>query len=337
MQGPSCVTTIVFTDIEGSSRLWEEEGDRMSGALVRHDAFARSAVEGNGGAIVKMTGDGMFATFDDPLDALRAALVLQQSLADPGATNGIPLRVRCGVHTGVVERRGDDTFGTTVNRAARIMSAAHGGQVLLSQAAVDGIGTRLESPCALRDLGRVRLRDLAKPEQVYQVLHPALRQDFPSLRSLESTPTNLPQQTTSFIGRERELAEAEGLLARSRLLTLLGMGGLGKTRLSLQIGADALDAYPDGVWFVDLAPIRDPALVPSAAAQVLGVREEPGRALVSTLCAQLTSRKLLLILDNCEHLLGACAKLADALLNGTPDVSILATSREALRIRGEQT
>ena len=337
MQGSSGVATILFTDIEGSTRLWDEEGERMSAALARHDALAREAVEQHHGVVVKMIGDGMHAAFVDPLDALRATLTLQHSLADPAATNGIALRVRCGVHTGVVERRGNDNFGTTVNRAARIMSAAHGGQVLLSQAAVDGIGTRLEPPVGLRDLGRVRLRDLATPEHVYQALHPQLRQDFPSLRSLESTPTNLPQQTTSFIGRQRELAEAKALLASTRLLTLLGMGGLGKTRLSLQVGADALDAYPDGVWFVDLAPIRDPSLVASAAAQVLGVREEPGRSLTQTLCAQLKQRKLLLILDNCEHLVSACASLADALLQSTPDVCILATSREALHIRGEQT
>jgi predicted ATPase/class 3 adenylate cyclase len=337
VQGSSSVVTILFTDIEGSTRLWEEEGERMSGALARHDALARTAVEGHRGVVVKMIGDGMHAAFDDPLDALHAALTLQRSLADPVATNGMALRSRCGLHTGLVERRGNDTFGSTVNRAARIMSAAHGGQVLLSQAAVDGIGTRLEPPVALRDLGRARLRDLATPEHVYQALHPQLRQDFPSLRSLETTPTNLPPQTTSFIGRQRELAEAKALLAGTRLLTLLGMGGLGKTRLSLQIGADALDAYPDGVWFVDLAPIRDPSLVASAAAQALGVREEPGRSLTQTLCAQLKQRKLLVILDNCEHLVSACASLADALLQGTPEICILATSREALHIRGEQT
>ncbi len=337
MQGSSSVATILFTDIEGSTRLWDQEGDRMSVALARHDALARMAVESHRGVVVKMIGDGMHAVFVDPLDALRAALTLQLSLADPAATNGIPLRVRCAVHTGAVERRGNDTFGSTVNRAARIMGTAHGGQLLLSQAALDEVGARLEPPVAFRDLGRVRLRDLATPEHVYQVLHPQLRQDFPSLRSLESTPTNLPQQTTSFVGRQRELAEARTLLAATRLLTLLGMGGLGKTRLSLQLGADALDAYPDGVWFVDLAPIRDPSLVASAAAQVLGVREEPGRSLAQTLCAQLKQRKLLLILDNCEHLVSACASLADALLTSTPDVCILATSREALHIRGEQT
>ena len=245
--------------------------------------------------------------------------------------------MRCGLHLGVVERRDDDLFGSPVNRAARIMSAAHGGQVLLSQAVVDQVGERLPPLVSLRDLGGVRLRDLAKSEHVYQLVYPGLREDFPALRSLEATPNNLPLQVTSFIGRERELAEIKRLLEDTRLLTLLGMGGLGKTRLSLQIAADVLENYPDGVWFVDLAPIKDPSLVPNAAAQVLGVREEPGKTLTQTLCEHVKDHKLLLVIDNCEHLVSACASLADALLLGAPGVRILATSREALHIRGEQT
>jgi predicted ATPase len=263
--------------------------------------------------------------------------MLQQSLEDPKATNGISFRVRYGLHLGIVERREDDLFGSPVNRAARVMKAAHGGQILLSQAVVDRVGECLPPPVSVRDLGSVRLRDLATSEHVYQLVHPDLRQDFPALRSLEATPNNLPQQVTSFIGRGRELAEIKELLESTRLLTLLGMGGLGKTRLSLQIGADVLEKYPDGVWFVDLAPIKDPSLVPNAAAQVLGLREEPGKSLTQTLCEHLKQHKLLFILDNCEHLVGACASLADALLHSGPDVRILATSREALHIRGEQT
>src|SRR5438876_3958303 len=308
----------------------------MSRALAGHDALSRAAVERNGGIVVKMTGDGMYAAFADPVDALNAALALQQSLEDPKATNGISFRVRYGLHLGIVERREDDLFGSPVNRAARIMKAAHGGQILISQAVVDRVGDSLPPPVSLRDLGSVRLRDLATSEHVYQLIHPELRQDFPALRSLEATPNNLPQQVTSFIGRERELAEGKALLDTTRLLTLLGMGGLGKTRLSLQIGADVLEKFPDGVWFVDLAPIRDPLLVPSAVAQVLGVHEEPIKSLTQTLCAHIRERKLLLILDNCEHLMDACASLVDALLRGTPDLRILATSREALHIRGEQ-
>src|SRR5438309_5409753 len=331
------VTTLLFTDIEGSTRLWEQEGDKMSLALAGHDMLSRVAVERNHGIVVKMTGDGMYAAFGDPLDALNAAVTLQQSLDDATATNGISFRVRYGLHLGVVERRDDDLFGSPVNRAARVMKAAHGGQILLSQAVYDRVGARLPSPVSLRDLGGVRLRDLATSEHVYQLVHPGLRQDFPALRSLEATPNNLPQQVTSFIGRERELADAKRLLEGTRLLTLLGMGGLGKTRLSLQIGADVLEKYPDGVWFVDLAPIRDPSLVPNAAAQVLGVHEEPGKSITQTLCAHVREHKLLFVLDNCEHLMSACANLADTLLQGAPQVRILATSREALHIPGEQT
>jgi len=329
--------TVLFTDIEGSTRLWEEQREMMSAALARHDAMSRAAVERNRGIVVKMTGDGMCAAFDDPVDALQATVTLLKSLHDPSATSGIRLRVRVGLHAGMIERRDDDVFGTPVNRAARIMKAAHGDQALVSQAIVDQVRDHLPRAVSLRDLGRVRLRDLATSEHVYQVVHPDIEQNFPPLRSLESTPNNLPQQVTSFIGRERELGEAKSLLERTRLLTLLGMGGLGKTRLSLQIAADLMETFPDGVWFVDLAPIRDPTLVPSVAAQVLAVRDEPGRPLVDTLCAHVRDRKLLIILDNCEHLVAASAHLANALLRSAPDVRILATSREALHIQGEQT
>jgi len=330
-------TTILFTDIEGSTRLWEEEPERMSQALAQHDAAARAAVEGNRGVVVKMTGDGLYAAFADPVDGLNAILMLQQSLADPAVTNGIPLPLRCGLHLGAVERRDNDYFGPPVNRTARIMGAAHGGQILLSQAVVDGLGTRLPAEVTLRDLGGIRLKDLTAPERVYQIVHPQLRQNFPALRSLEATPNNLPEQLTSFVGRELEIAEAKMLLKSARLLTLLGMGGLGKTRLSLQIAADELDAYPDGVWFLDLAPIRDPAFVQSVAAQTLGLQEEAGRPLAQTLCAHVKQRKLLMIFDNCEHVVSACANLAHALLRAAPELRTIATSREALRVPGEQT
>ena len=270
-------TTILFTDIEGSTLLWEQDGARMSQALAAHDALSRSAVERHRGRVVKMIGDGMQAVFDNALDALAATVDLQQALADPAATMGVHLRVRCGLHAGVVERRDNDYFGSSVNRAARIMGAAHGGQVLLSQAVVDCVRGALPAAISLCDLGKVRLKDLANPEHVYQVVHARLRQEFPALRSLEATPNNLPQQLTTFIGREHELAAAAQLLRSSRLLTLLGMGGIGKTRLALQIAADALDAYPDGVWLIDLAPIRDASLVASEVAQALSVQEEAAR------------------------------------------------------------
>ena len=191
---------VLFTDIEGSTRLWEQHPDRMAAALACHDALVRAVVGAHHGTVVKMIGDGAHAVFDDARDALLAALQLQQSVADPASTAGVTLKVRCGLHAGVVEQRDNDYFGSAVNRAARITSVAHGGQLLLSGVVADLVGERLPAQTSLRDLGSVRLRDLARPERVYQLLHPDLRQDFPALRSLEATPNNLPQQVTSFVG-----------------------------------------------------------------------------------------------------------------------------------------
>jgi predicted ATPase/class 3 adenylate cyclase len=331
------VTTFLFTDIEGSTRLWEQEPERMRPALAHHDAIVRSAVEAHRGIIVKMTGDGVHAAFDDPLDGVGATLQLQLAFADPAATHGIALRLRCGLHLGAVERRDNDFFGTAVNRTARIMAAAHGGQMLVSKGVADLVNDRLPAGVALRDLGAVRLRDLASPEHVYQVVHPRLRQEFPALRSLEATPNNLPRQVTSFVGRERELAEVKELLGKTRLLTLLGVGGLGKTRLSLQAAVDVMDDYPDGVWFVELASLTDPQLVPQAVASVLGVKEEAGRPVLEALMNYGKDRQLLLIVDNCEHLIQACAELATELLQSGPHVRILTSSREPLRAPGEMT
>jgi len=329
--------TFLFTDIEGSTRLWEQEPGRMQPALARHDALCRAVVEASHGTVVKMIGDGMYAAFDDPSDALRAALALQLSLVDPTATNGIPFRVRCGLHTGTVERRDNDYFGSAVNRAARIMGAAHGGQVLLSHAVADLVADRMPDGVALVDLGSVRLRDLANPQRVYQVIHPGLRQSFPALRSLEATPNNLPQQVTSFIGRERQLAETKALLGKTRLLTLLGAGGLGKTRLSLQVAADLIDNFADGVWLVELAPLADGQLVAQAVASALGVKEEAGHPVQEALAKYVKDRQLLLLLDNCEHVLHHCAALVTSLLQSGSHAKVLATSREPLREAGEAT
>ncbi len=328
--------TFLFTDIEGSTRLWEEDPERMRLALARHDAISRMAVESHSGTVVKMIGDGMYAAFDDPLNALAAAIDLQRGLADPAAANGVPLLVRCGLHAGMVEHRDNDFFGPPLNRAARIMSAAHGGQVLLSQAVFDGMGEILPAAVSLRDLGKVRLKDLSTPEHVYQVVHPDLRQEFPALRSLEATPNNLPQEATSFVGREIELAELKRLLAKTRLLTLTGSGGCGKTRLTLQVAADSLERFPDGAWLVELAPLADPGLVPRTVATVLGLREAHGKSIGQTLTDYLKDKHVLLLLDNCEHLLDACSQLADMLVRQCREVTIMASSREALGIDGEQ-
>lgn len=330
-------TTVLFTDIEGSTRLWEREPARMRSALAHHDALCGAAVEAHRGTVVKMTGDGVYAVFDDPSDALRATISLQSALVDPAATGGIALRVRCGLHAGVVERRGNDLFGGVVNRAARIMGAAHGGQVLLSKAVADLVGDRLPDGVALLDLGFVRLRDLAQAERVYQVVAPGLRRAFPALRSLEATPNNLPEQVTSFIGREQQLVESKSLLGKTRLLTLVGAGGLGKTRLSLQVAVDVIDDFPDGVWLVELAPLSDGGLVAQAVASALGVKEEAGSAVQDALRKYVEDRRLLLILDNCEHLLHACALVVRTLLESGPGVKVLASSREPLREAGETT
>jgi predicted ATPase/class 3 adenylate cyclase len=335
VKASSGVTTFLFTDIEGSTRLWDREHDRMQVALARHDAIVRAAVENNHGIVVKMSGDGAHGAFDDPLDALVATVQLQQGLADPAATHGVALRVRCGLHAGVTERRDNDFFGGTVNRAARIMSVAHGGQILLSQAVATLLGERLPPDTMLKELGTVRLRGLESPERVFQLVHPRLRQEFPALRSLEATPNNLPQHLSSFVGRERELAEIGKLLAGTRLLTLSGTGGLGKTRLTLHIAADVLDDFSDGVWFVELAPLSDARLVPQAAASALGVTEEAGRPVIEALVKLVADRKILLVLDNCEHLIDACAELAKRLLQAGPHLKILTSSREPLRIAGE--
>ena len=271
MHDPSAVTTFLFTDIEGSTRLWEQEPQRMRLALARHDAIARRAIRDHRGTIVKMTGDGVHAVFDDPRDAIAASLQLQLGVASPDATNGLELRVRCGVHVGVYERRDNDFFGSVVNRAARIMSAAHGGQVLVSQAVAALIEDRLPANVSLRDLGTVRLRDLATPERIYQLVHARLRQGFPALRTLEATPNNLSPQLTAFIGRDRELAEIKASLAKNRLLTLVGPGGIGKTRLSLQVAADVIDDYHDGAWPPN-SPIHFPMVCGSSSSQRLPMK-----------------------------------------------------------------
>jgi predicted ATPase/class 3 adenylate cyclase len=329
--------TFLFTDIEGSTSKWEEQPEQMAQAVGHHDALLRDAVLSHGGRIVKTTGDGIYAAFPTPAEGLSAVIEIQLALLDPAATAGMALRVRCGLHMGAVQSRDNDYFGSTINRTARIMNAAHGGQILVSQAVADAVKDALPQGVELRGLGTVRLKGLSTSEAVFQVVHAGLYQNFPALRELEATPNNLPQQLTSFVGRERERAEIEEMLGGTRLLTLLGMGGLGKTRLSLQVGTSVMDEYSDGVWFIDLQTIRDDSLVVSEAARVLGVREEPGRPLLQTLSAHLKTRKVMLIVDNCEQVIEACAELANAVLRGAPEVRIIATSRIALRVPGEQT
>lgn len=325
----------LFTDIEGSTRLWEQQPALMRSALAQHDALARATVQAQAGRVVKTTGDGLHAVFDQAAHALAAALSLLQQLADPAHTAGLPLALRCGLHLGADEARDDDFFGPDVNRAARVMAAAHGGQLLVSEAVALALAGQLPLGVGLRALGPVHLRDLAQPERLYQVLAPPLRTDFPPPRGLASVPHNLPQPLNRFIGRGDALAQVAGLCAEHRLVTLWGPGGMGKSRLSLQLGRELLDRFTDGVWLVELAPVQAADRVPQAVADALGVQEAPGQPLAEALARHLRERQLLLILDNCEHLRPAAAALAKQLLQGAPGLHILASSRELLHMAGE--
>jgi class 3 adenylate cyclase len=342
---PTGTVTFLFTDIEGSTRLWEQHPEAMEAALIRHDELAARIIQQHEGSLVKHRGEGdsLFAVFARAADAVAAALTLQQVLrAEPwpateGHPEGMPLQVRVALHTGDAAFRDGDYFGAAVNRCARLRAVAHGGQILLSSATQELVRDALPEEIRFQDLGEHRLRDLARPERVFQLLHPDLPADFPPLSSLNTLPNNLPQQVTSFIGREKEMAEVRRLLSTTRLLTLTGSGGTGKTRVSLQVAADLLEGDGDGVWLVELAPLADPSLVSQAVATALGVREEPGKPLSQTLVEFLKPKRLLLLLDNCEHLLSACAELAGLILRSCPGVQILATSREGLNIPGETT
>jgi predicted ATPase/class 3 adenylate cyclase len=338
MSLPSGTVTFLFTDIEGSTRLWERHPEAMRTALARHDALLRQAIESRGGHVFKTVGDAFCAVFSSAPDAARASLDAQRALhaADWDAVGAV--RVRMALHTGEADERGGDYFGPALNRVARLLAIGHGGQVLVSSAAEAAIHGALSAEASLRDWGSHRLKDLQEPEHVYQLCAPDLpAEEFPPLRSLQAFANNLPVQATSFIGRERDIAEIQRLLSSARLLTLNGAGGVGKTRLALQAAADLLETYGDGVWLVELAPLADPDLVPQTVAFALGVREEPGRPFTQTLADYLRNKKLLLLLDNCEHLVDACARLADTLLRSCPDLQILATSREALGVPGERT
>jgi predicted ATPase/class 3 adenylate cyclase len=331
--------TFLFTDIEGSTRLWEQHTRVMHTALARHDALLRQAIEKYGGIVFKTMGDAFCAAFSRADEAVAAALEAQCALAAEPWPEETPIRVRMALHTGSVEGRDDDYFGPPLNRVARLLAVGHGGQTLLSQAVHALVQDTLPQGVSLREHGLHRLKDLGQPENIFQLLHPALPLDFPPLRSLNNPAllNNLPQQVTSFIGREKEIAEVKALLGKTRLLTLTGSGGGGKTRLGLQVAAELLDDIGDSVWLVELAPLADKNLVTQTVARVLGVREEPGRPLLQTLVDSLRSQRLLLLLDNCEHVLDVCTRLADALLKNCPQVQILATSREAMGIAGEQT
>jgi predicted ATPase/class 3 adenylate cyclase len=330
---PSGTVTFLFTDIEGSTQLWETQPEAMKDALAKHDSILREAIESNNGHVIKTTGDGIHGAFEKAIDAVQATLSAQRNLQAP--INDLQIKVRMGMHTGEAELRASDYYGQALNRAARIMTVAHGGQILLSSVTAELAREHLPLNTSLLDLGEHRLRDLIRPEHIYQLQSSDLPKDFPVLTSLDILPNNLPPQLTSFIGREHEMDEARNLLSATRLLTLIGPGGTGKTRLSLQIAAEQLSNFKDGVWLVELAPLTDPAFIISTIASTFEVREVLGVPLSSIVIDYLRARQLLLIFDNCEHLIEAIAQIADQLLHACPQLKIISSSREALGIHGE--
>ncbi len=334
---PTGTVTFLFTDIEGSTRMWERDAAAMQVALARHDEILQSTIEERGGYVFKTVGDAFCAAFATATDALEAALVAQRALLAEEWEEGCAIRVRVALHTGAVDERGGDYFGPPVNRVARLLSAGHGGQTLLSLATQELVRDGLPKGTELRDMGERYLKDLFRPEHVFQLLAPDLPSNFPPLKTLDARRNNLPTQPTPLVGRERELGEVAGLVRRGevRLLTLVGPGGTGKTRLGLQAAAELLDEFEGGVFFVALAPVADPGLVASTIAGALGVIETPERPLVESLKDYLRAREVLLVLDNFEQVVDA-APLVGELLAACPKLTVLATSRVALGVYGER-
>ena len=327
--------TFLFTDIEGSTVRWERAPVAMQLALRRHDDLMREAIVDAGGSVFKTVGDAFYAVFQRPRDGLDAACDAQRRLRAENFDDVGGLRVRMALHVGAADERDGDYFGQALNRVARLLSIGHGGQILLSGACAQSLGADLPAGAALDDLGNHRLKDLTAPERVYQFVTDGLEREFPKLRSLSILDNNLPQQFTALIGRDAEVSAIKTLLSSARLVTLLGAGGVGKTRCALGVAAELLDAFADGVWFVDLAPFADAALVTNAIGAVFDVPESGNRPMIESLVSHLKSKKLLLVLDNCEHLIGETSNVAAAILRACDGVTILATSREHLNIGGE--
>lgn len=333
---PTETVTFLFTDIEGSTELWERHPEAMRVALARHDTLLRTAIEGGGGRVFKTVGDAFHAVFPSAPPAVEAAVDAQRGLVAEAWPTPEPPTVRVALHSGSAELRGDDYFGPPLNRAARILAAGHGGQILLSQAVERLVRDRFPEGAALRDLGERRLKDLTEPERIFQLVVEDLPAEFPPLRTLDARPHNLPAQTTSLVGREEEVAAVRGLLLEEgvRAVTLVGPGGTGKTRLAIQAAAEVIDAFRDGVWLVNLASVHEPALLAGEILRVWETRPEADETEIDALKRRLREKELLLVLDNFEQVLDAVPLVAE-LLAAAPRVVVLTTSQAALRLRGE--
>ena len=327
---------LLLTDVEGSTRLWETDAIAMGVALARHDDIGAAAVATAGGRLIRPRGEGdsLFAVFDDPAGAVSAAIALQRAFLREPWPEPVDIRVRMAVHCGLAEQRDDQLYGTEVNRCARLRQLARPGEVLVSDAAVRASSDRLPDGASLLDLGSHRLKDVARPERIHRVVHPDLPADFPPIAA-PSHPNNLPLQVTSFIGRDREANDLAELVRNRPLVTLHGPGGVGKTRLAVETADDLIDDFPDGVWFVDLSALTDTASVPLAVAAVMGVRDQPGRSATATVVDHLRDARVLLLLDNCEHVRSGVVALVAELLAAAANLRVLATSRENLGVYGE--
>ena len=332
---PQGVVTFLFSDIEGSTRLLEQHREAMGRALARHHELLAGIIADHAGVVFETVGDAVYGAFAEPADALAAAVAIQRQLRGERFEDIGEVRVRIAVHSGPVESRGRHYYGAVLFESSRIEALAHGGQTLTSAHTATLVAAAPPEGISLRPLGRHRLEDLDEPMEVVQVDGDGLPQRFPPLRSAETTPSNLPHETTSFVGRAHDLARLGELIERHRLVTLLGPGGTGKTRLALEIASQQLGRFPDGVWLVELAPIASPELVINELADVWGLRAGEGSSLEDVVKRYLATRHLLLVVDNCEHVRDAAATLLRDVLAGAPEVSVLATSRETLGLPGE--
>jgi len=353
---PSGLVTFLFTDIEGSTRLSQDFPEKLQAALERHNQILKEALESNSGFIYDMIGDSFYCAFEKSIDAVNAAVAIQKELGKEKWDEAV-IKVRIGIHTGNAEWNGEKYMGyITLARTARIMQAAYGEQILISNDTYKLFSHHIDtkthkenetdSLClsdsgvknvCFRDLGDRRLKDVIEPIRLFQIESDGLREEFPPLKTLDARPNNLPIQLTSFIGREKEMKYIKEELKRHRLLSLTGTGGAGKTRFALQTAADVIDEFENGVWFVDLSALKDIALLSATMINALGIKEESNKTSDETLIDYLKDKEILIILDNCEQLINACALLTERLLSSCPKLKMISTSREAMNCGGEFT